>query len=80
MLYYLLLTEISLDFLSMLERMVIILRGRPKKPATIDHVAATRLTDEQWHYVCHRASSENLSVGTILRKIVEEHRQHDDNQ
>lgn len=28
-------------------------------------------------HVCHRASSENLSVGTILRKIVEEHRQHD---
>lgn len=80
MLYYLLLTEISLDFLSMLERMVIILRGRPKKSVTIDHVTATRLTDEQWHYVCHRASSENLSVGTILRKIVEEHRQHDDNQ
>ena len=64
----------------MFERMVIILRGRPKKPATIDHVTATRLTDEQWHYVCHRASSENLSVGTILRKIVEEHRQHDDNR
>lgn len=79
MLYYLLLTEIILYFLSMLERMVMILRGRPKKPATIDHVTATRLTDEQWRYVCHRASSENLSVGTILRKIVEEHRQHYDN-
>lgn len=80
MISYLLLTKNSLYFLAMLDRMVIILRGRPKKSSTVDHMTATRLTDEQWNYVRHRASAEDLSVGTVLRKIIEEHRQHDDNQ
>lgn len=80
MILYLLLTKNSLYFLAMLERMVIILRGRPKKSSTVDHMTATRLTDEQWNYVRHRASAEDLSVGTVLRKIVEEHRQQDDKQ
>lgn len=80
MILYLLLTKNSLYFLAMLERMVIILRGRPKKSSTVDHMTATRLTDEQWNYVRHRASAEDLSIGTVLRKIVEEHRQQDDKQ
>ena len=80
MILYLLLTKNSLYFLAMLERMVMILRGRPKKSSTVDHMIATRLTDEQWNYVRHRASAEDLSVGTVLRKIVEEHRQQDDKQ
>lgn len=63
----------------MLDRTVIILRERPKKSSTVNHMTATRLTDKQWNYVRHRASAEDLSVGTVLRKIVEEHRQHDDN-
>lgn len=56
------------------------LRGRPKKSATFAHLTAARLTDEQWKYVRQRAAAEALSVGTVLRKIVEEHRQQDDNQ
>lgn len=80
MILCLLLTKNSLYFLAMLERMVIILRGRPKKSSTVDHMTATRLTDEQWNYVRHRASAEDLSIGTVLRKIVEEHRQQDDKQ
>ena len=59
---------------------MITLRGRPKKSATFAHLIATRLTDEQWKYVRQRAASEALQVGTVLRKIVEEHRQHDNNQ
>ena len=80
MIYYLLLTKSILYSLAILERVVMILRGRPKKSSTVDHMVATRLTDEQWNYVLRRASSEGLSVGTVLRKIVEEHRLHDDNQ
>lgn len=72
--------KIACIFFAILDRTVMILRGRPKKSSTVDHMTATRLTDKQWNYVRHRASAEDLSVGTVLRKIVEEHRQQDDKQ
>ena len=56
----------------MSERMVMILRGRPRKPDSTDHVIGTRLTDEQLAYVKQQAESENITVSAMLRKIVNE--------
>lgn len=52
-----------------------VVRGRPRKDKTVNHMIGTRLTDEQWQYVKKLALHEHLSVGAALRRIVEEWRQ-----
>lgn len=56
----------------MLERMVMILRGRPRKDNSIDYVVGTRLTGDQLDYVKQRAECENVTVSAMIRKIVNE--------
>lgn len=70
--YYLLLTKSSLYFFAMLERMVMILRGRPRKDNSIDYMVGTRLTGDQLAYVKQCAERENLTVSAMIRKIVNE--------
>lgn len=49
-----------------------ILRGRPRKHDSTNHVIGTRLTDEQLAYVKQQAESENITVSAMIRKIVNE--------
>lgn len=49
-----------------------ILRGRPRKSDSTDHVIGTRLTDEQLAYLKQQAESENITISAMLRKIVNE--------
>lgn len=72
MIFYLLLTKNSLYFLVMLDRTVMILRGRPRKDDSIDHVVGTRLTGDQLAYVKTNAERENITVSAMIRKIVNE--------
>ena len=70
--YYLLLTKSSLYFLLILERVVMILRGRPRKDNSINYMVGTRLTGDQLAYVKQRAERENITVSAMIRKIVNE--------
>ena len=72
MILYFLLTKNSLYFLNISERMVMILRGRPRKDDSIDHVVGTRLTGDQLAYVKKNAERENITVSAMIRKIVNE--------
>lgn len=72
MILYFLLTKNSLYFLALSERMVIILRGRPRKDDSIDHVVGTRLTGDQLAYVKKNAERESITVSAMIRKIVNE--------
>lgn len=72
MILYFLLTKNSLYFLAISERMVMILRGRPRKDDSIDHVVGTRLTGDQLAYVKTNAERENITVSAMIRKIVNE--------
>ena len=49
-----------------------ILRGRPRKHDSTNHVIGTRLTDEQLAYVKQQAESEHITVSAVIRKIVNE--------
>lgn len=52
----------------------VIMRGRPRKPVTINHVVGTRLTDGQFLYLKKVAQARHCSMGTALRCIVEQSR------
>lgn len=56
----------------MLDRTVMMLRGRPRKDDSIDHVVGTRLTGDQLAYVKKNAERENITVSAMIRKIVNE--------
>ena len=53
------------------------MRGRPRDPEALHYVVATRVSEDQYQYLWHVVAQSHVSLGTVLRKLIERARKDD---